>query len=164
MCVYMFPYKFCFRQYTQAPKLSQKSYFKLFLCVALGSVPLNNCLANVQQKHISKVEAFPAHLHLKQIKTQSALSTWHALSHNVTKPLWSVAHLLSSHSFLPFDMKQPLNVIGVGFNVLHAWCNSTFLKAEQDKVMICMVSVTVYKWGFTVPTFSLTLFLVWSNP
>lgn len=46
---------------------SNKSYFKPFLSVALRSIPLNDGLANVQQKHISKIEAVPAHFHLKHI-------------------------------------------------------------------------------------------------
>lgn len=53
--------------YTQALISTHKSYLKLFLSVTFWSVPLNNGLPNVQQKHISKVEALPAHLHLKDV-------------------------------------------------------------------------------------------------
>lgn len=53
--------------YTQALMPTHRSYLELFLSVTFGSVPLNNGLPNVQQKHISKVEALPAHLHLKDV-------------------------------------------------------------------------------------------------
>lgn len=57
------------QQYPQTSSRLQKSYFKLFLFVALGSVPLDDGFTKVQQKHVSQIEALPAHLHLKQIKT-----------------------------------------------------------------------------------------------
>lgn len=65
----------CLHVNSESGNILFSSYFKLFLFVALRSVPLNDGLANVQQKHISKVEALPAHLHLKQIETLSRLSS-----------------------------------------------------------------------------------------
>lgn len=54
---------------------THKSYLKLLLSVTFGSVPLYNNIPNVQQKHISKVEARPAHLHLEDISIVRAHST-----------------------------------------------------------------------------------------
>lgn len=69
--------------YTQAPTQSHKSYFEPFLSVTLWSIPLNNGLSNVQQKHISKIEAVPAHFHLKHIKSKGTLSTQLSVFHKV---------------------------------------------------------------------------------
>lgn len=42
----------------------EQSHLQPLLSVALGSVPLDDRLPNVQQKHVAEVEALPAHLHL----------------------------------------------------------------------------------------------------
>lgn len=44
--------------------LFSRKYLKPLLSVALWSIPLDNGFTKIQEKHISKVEALPAHLHL----------------------------------------------------------------------------------------------------
>lgn len=41
-------------------------YPQPLVSVALRAIPLDDELAQVQQEHVSSVEAFPAHLHLHQ--------------------------------------------------------------------------------------------------
>lgn len=101
--------------------------------VALRPVPLDNQLAQVQEKHIAAVEALPGHFHL-QSRGEGA---WHSHlpCHWVSPPqpkhtpsLASVlswprphsTHLSGHHVPLALDVQQPLDVVGVGLHVLHA--------------------------------------------
>lgn len=138
-------WKFCqsFSSCTHALVPTHKSYLKLFLSVTFGSVPLNNGLPNVQQKHISKVEAPPAHLHLKDNSKYRGPTHTEPCGLKWNKAGRYCAHLFSCHSFLSLNMKQSLHIIAVGYSVLHARRHPSLLKAEGDRKVnrIFMVSV-----------------------